>query len=147
MRRANPSRVRCVELNFLCLIIISTVLAACSSSEDLINKQSRSAVSAAETASLTLDAWLAGTVPLNYTSGTLQSVAQKLSDAEAQIQSTDSSVTPDQTRLAISRLAAAVASAETGLKDGKPAKVEQAQLDLRNAIAALVASKSFSPDQ
>ncbi|SFQ06881.1 hypothetical protein SAMN03159463_05533 [Mesorhizobium sp. NFR06] len=98
---------------------------------------------------MALDAWLAGATPQNYTSRTLQSVGRKLSDAETQIQSADSPEVPDRAGLitAISRLAAAVANAEAGLQDNDPAKVERAQRDVRNAIAALAAAytKSFSP--
>ncbi|WP_292356135.1 hypothetical protein [Mesorhizobium sp.] len=136
-------------LNLLCFVLMPAVLSACSSSEDQIGSQLRTAASAAETASMALDAWLAGAAPQNYTSRTLQSISRKLSDAETQIQSADSPEVSERARLitAISRLAAAVANAEVGLQDNNPAKVERAQRDLRNAIAALAATytKSFSP--
>ncbi|RUU13785.1 hypothetical protein EOD23_03290 [Mesorhizobium sp. USDA-HM6] len=93
---------------------------------------------------MALDAWLAGAAPLNYTSLTVQSVGRRLSDAETQIQSAESSEVPDRAGLitAISRLAAAVANAEAGLQDDTPAKVERAQRDLQNAIAALAAART-----
>ncbi|AZO71254.1 MULTISPECIES: hypothetical protein [unclassified Mesorhizobium] len=98
---------------------------------------------------MALDAWVAGAAPLNYTSLTLQSVGRKLTDAETQIQSAESSKVPDRAGLitAINRLAMAVANAEAGLQDDTPAKVQRAQRDLRNAIAALAAAyaKFFSP--
>ncbi|TIW23278.1 MAG: hypothetical protein E5V65_01640 [Mesorhizobium sp.] len=133
----------------MCFVLISILLSACSSSEDQIDSQLRTAASAAETASMALDAWLAGAAPQNYTSRTLQSIGQKLSDTETQIQSADSPEVPDRAGriTAISRLAAAVANAEAGLQENNPAKVERAQRDVRNAIAALAAThtKSFSP--
>ncbi|RWC67094.1 hypothetical protein [Mesorhizobium sp.] len=144
---ANTTKFIGSILNFLCFVLISAVLSACSSSED--HSQLRTAASAAETASMALDAWLAGAAPQNYTSRTLQSIGRKLSDAETQIQSADSPEVPDRAGLitVISRLAAAIANAEAGLQENNPARVERAQRDVRNAIAALAAThtKSFSP--
>lgn len=138
------------RLRSLCVMLIATTLTACTSSTDQVYQQSRTAASAAQTASMVLEAWLAGAAPRNYTSLTLQSVSHIWSDAEAQIRSAGSPEGSDRAELikAIEQLSSAAARAQTGLRDRDRGKVEQAERDLRRAATTLGAyAKSSAPQQ
>ncbi|MER9232983.1 hypothetical protein NKI56_12935 [Mesorhizobium sp. M0622] len=130
------------------MLLTMFVLTACSPS-DQIEQQSKTAASAAQTASLVLDAWASGAAPSKYTSRTLQSVGKTLADAGAQIQSAKSPEASEQAGLtaAVGQLSTAVTRAATAVQDGNRPGVEQAQQDLRAATAALNASQSkyFAP--
>lgn len=132
----------------LCLLLTTFVLTACSPS-DQIEQQSKTAASAAQTASLVLGAWAAGAAPSTYTSRTLQSVGKALVDAGAQIQSIKSPEPSEQAGLTavVGQLSAAVTRAATAVQDGNRSEAEQVQQDIQAATAALNASyaKYFAP--
>jgi hypothetical protein len=123
------------------LPLAALALASCSSA-DPVEQQSKTTVSAAQTAVMIVDAWLAGTIPLNYASATLQSLAGTLADANRQMQSGNSPESAERRRVttAISRLSAVTRRAEAGVEAGSRPKVSQAQLDIRSAMVDLAAA-------
>ncbi|MER8685524.1 hypothetical protein NKJ36_02715 [Mesorhizobium sp. M0142] len=130
------------------MLLIISVLTACTPS-DQVEQQSKIAASATQTASLVLEAWIAGAAPSKYTSRTLQSVGKALADAGAQIQSAKSPEPSEQAGLttAVGQLSAAVTRAATAVQNGNRSDVEHAQQDLRAAAADLSASyaRYFAP--
>ncbi|WP_192243087.1 hypothetical protein [Mesorhizobium silamurunense] len=125
----------------LCLVLTMVALTACSSSSR-IEQQSKIARSAAQTAAMVVDAWIAGAVPSNYASATLQSAADTLADAERQIESGYSSETPERRGVitAIGRLSAAARRAQARIKAGSPPQVSQAVQELRTAATEFAAA-------
>ncbi|MBZ9891614.1 hypothetical protein LB559_27185 [Mesorhizobium sp. BR1-1-3] len=136
------------RLDCLCLLLLLCVSAGCSSSDE-IEQQSRTAASAAQTASMLLDAWMGGAAPTAYTVDTLQSIGKTLADVGAQIRSAETSEPTEQASLtkAVNDLSVAVTRAEAGLQADDRLEVQDAQQDLRLASRSLAAAyaKYFAP--
>ncbi|WP_181061666.1 hypothetical protein [Mesorhizobium neociceri] len=127
------------------------LLTACSPADQL-KQQLRSATSAAQSVSMTLDTWLAGSAPTRYATDTVHAVGEILVDVETQIR-TDASAQSDTqlAQLALSTvvkdLSTSVAHAEAGLRVGNRAEVQKAQRYLRAALRAMAVAhaKYFGP--
>ncbi|MGY2994090.1 outer membrane murein-binding lipoprotein Lpp [Mesorhizobium sp. URHB0026] len=136
------------RLSCLCVLLLTGVLAGCSSS-DQIKQQSQTVASAAQTVSMVLDAWMDGAAPFAYTSGTLRSTGKTLADAEAQIRSAGTAEPAEQSALAaaVKDLSAAVARAEAGLQADSRAEVQNARQDLLQGSRTLATAyaRYFAP--
>ncbi|PBB23960.1 hypothetical protein CK228_24495 [Mesorhizobium sp. WSM4312] len=121
----------------LCLLpgaVMLACLAACSSS-NAAGQQAQTSKSAANSAIMVIDNWIAGAVPSHYAEATLRSLAQTLADLDRQLQRTDVS---DSSKQLARQLTAAAGRAEDAIKSGNQGQVEQARQDFRNAVAKLV---------
>lgn len=127
----------------ICLLLSLLGLAACSSSQP-IEKQSKIAASASQTATMVVDAWAAGAAPSDYASATLQSTDEILAAVGRQIQS-DNSLQARGVITAIGQLSAATRQAQAGVEAGNPRRVSQALQDLRMATADLAAAAKHIP--
>lgn len=130
----------CVERLFCraCLVMTAVALAACTSS-DPVQQQSRTVASAAQTAALVTDAWMAGAAPARYTAATLQSLAETVTEADRQLRS-DASPEPgrrSEVSAAMTRLSTAMKDAEAAVKTGSRPQADKARQDLNGAMADL----------
>lgn len=106
---------------------------------DPVEQQSKTAMSAAQTSVMIVDAWVAGAAPSSYASATLQAQAEMLVDANRQIESGDHPGSADRIASAITKLSTAIRSAAMGIKGGDRLQVSRAQLDVRAGAADLAA--------
>jgi hypothetical protein len=123
-------------------------LASCSSTNH-IEQQSKTVASAAQTATMVVDAWAAGYAPSTYASATLRSMAEAIADTGRQVQSDNSPEFAERRAVmtAIERLSAAARRGQAGVEAGNPPQVSQARQELRTAAADLAAAhaKYFTP--
>jgi negative regulator of replication initiation len=102
-----------------------------------VEQQSRATASAANTAIVLLDAWIAGDAPSHYAASALQSMGETLSESTRRLSETQF---PETGKRAATDLAAAAKAAETAVKNDNRPKAAEARDELREALARLPAA-------
>jgi hypothetical protein len=102
-----------------------------------VEQQSRTTASAANTAIVLLDAWIAGDAPTHYAASALQSMAVTLAECARQLRETQS---PETAKRAATDLAAAAKAAETAVENDNRPKASEARDELREALTRLPAA-------
>jgi type II secretory pathway pseudopilin PulG len=133
MKKTSPASARgsCCQ-RCTAVLLAMAVLTACSSSNQA--EQRSKAATAAATARMAVQAWLAGNAPAHYAQGTLQATRKTLAD-----------ISQGETDAATSNAAHAMDQIGTGLAAGDRRAVERSVAELETATAALTRPTAPQP--